>query len=542
MKVFVGSIRAKLIAVLGVIVAVIVLGVSLTLLGVRGVSNGFVDYLTVNQPRLDALNIMYGDGLLASVAVRNKIFNPSLPQPDETLARTAESFQAALETLRALTPADQHEVQASLELIERQWNIVQAARSRVMQLVAQGRVADAADWLAREENPPWRAIRVELQKLMQAERDSTQSLREQVRAQASQTYARGLVFGGAAILTAVLLSLWLVHAVLGRIDQARMTMEDLAAGEGDLTRRLVLRGQDEIAVMATSLNRFLEKVHRLVRQVVESASQVASAAEELAAVTQGAKNAVGRQRSETDQVASAMNQMTVTVQQVTRNAHNASSAAQEANSEAELGAKVVEQARAAIGSLANEVERAAAAMEAVGKDSERISAVLDVIKAVSEQTNLLALNAAIEAARAGEQGRGFSVVAEEVRLLASRTQQSTAEIEQVVAELQNDTVKALGMMQQSRKQAVESVTYAADAHAALARITTAVAIIHDMNSQIAGAAEEQSAAAEEISRNLASINDMSAQVSAASEQIYCASEELARLAEQLQGQVGQFRV
>lgn len=542
MKSLLSSIRARMIASFGFTAALIVVGLSFTLLGVRSVSSGFMNYLVSNQPRLDALNVMYGDGLLASVAVRNKIFNPALPQPDQVLAETGESFYTALETLRELTPADWSEMLASLDLIEQQWRIVQKARDDVMRLVAQGRTAEAADWLAREENPPWRVIRVELQKLMQAERESMLAAREQVQEQATQTYLRGLLVGAAAIGAAIILSLWLVAAVVRRIDQARVMIDDLAAGEGDLTRRLNLPGRDEIAAMATSLNAFLDKVHRLVREVVNSTVQVASAAEELAAVTRESRDAVERQRMETDQVATAMNQMAATVQEVARNALNASSAADEANDESERGARVVEEARSAIERLASEVERASAAMEAVAHDSERIGAVLDVIKSVSEQTNLLALNAAIEAARAGEQGRGFAVVADEVRILASRTQQSTAEIEAMIAQLQGDTDTALRVMQESRLQAVESVTSAADAHVALGRITTAVGVIHDMNAQIASAAEQQSAVAEEINRNVININDVSAQVSTASEQTYTASEELARLAEQLQGLVRHFRV
>lgn len=542
MKFQVHSIRTRMIASVFLTAALIVIGMGFTLSGVQKVSNGFMQYLSHNQPRLDALNTMFKDGLLGGIAARNKIFNPALPQPAQVIARAEESFERALEAAREGIPGEQQDVLASLNQIEQQWSIVKGARQEVLGLMEQGRGLEASEILARRENPAWRAIRLELEQLVAAEQERTLLARDLVQQQVDQTFLHGLAVGLIAIGAAIGLSLWLGVTVLRRIDLIRVLIDDLSAGEGDLTRRLRLGGRDEIAAVASSFNTFLEKVHRLVREVMDSTSQVASAAEELAAVTRESRSAVDRQLSETDQVATAMNEMTATVQEVARNALAASNAAEDANEESGRGAAVVETTRATIERLATEVERAAAAMETVANDSERIGTVLDVIKNVSEQTNLLALNAAIEAARAGEQGRGFAVVADEVRMLASRTQQSTAEIETMVEQLQNGTCNALQVMQESRLQAAESVNSASEAHDALGRITSAVAVISDMNTQIASAAEEQSAVAEEINRNITNINDVTAQVGSASEQTYIASEELARLAEQLQGLVRQFRV
>jgi len=503
-------------------------------------SNSFVDYLEFNQARMDALNVMYGDGLLGGVAARNKIFNPSLQPPAQVVRQTDENFRAAIATLRPNMRLAEN--LARLDQIEAQWQKVQDVRLRVLTLAEAGNTEEAANILAREENPAWRAIRIELQVLMDAERESTLQTRDQVQGQVARTFTSGLLVGTIAVIVALGLSLLIVTTVVRRISRTKSMIDDLAAGEGNLTRRLALGGKDELANMADSFNRFVEKVHTLVSEVAGSTAQVAAAAEELAAVTQESNNAVQRQHSETDQVATAMNEMTATVQDVARNALGDADAAQQADREAEGGAQEVSGTMGSIQRLAKEVERAAEAMEAVGKDSEQIGSVLDVIKGIAEQTKLLALNTAIEAARAGEQGCGFAVVADEVRTLASRTQKSTEEIQNMIERLQSGTRKAVEVMREGRGQASESVESAGDAQQALGRITAAVGTIRDMNTQIASAAEQQSAVAEEINKNVINISDIGAQVSSGAEQTRTAGEELARLAGQLQRLVGQFRV
>jgi len=251
---------------------------------------------------------------------------------------------------------------------------------------------------------------------------------------------------------------------------------------------------------------------------------------------------VRTQRGEIDQVATAMNEMSATVQEVARNAEQAAHAAQNADQCAKSGALVATEAMGGIDALVSEVERSAGAIHELEAESENIGMVLDVIKGIAEQTNLLALNAAIEAARAGEQGRGFAVVADEVRTLASRTQKSTQEIHHMIERLQAGASNAVRVMEAARgkgKLGVEQVERAAES---LAEIAGAVATINDMNTQIASAAEEQSAVAEEINRNVVNISHGSVQSARGTEQAALASGELARLATDLHQLVAQFKV
>ncbi|WP_394327666.1 methyl-accepting chemotaxis protein [Pseudomonas chlororaphis] len=283
-------------------------------------------------------------------------------------------------------------------------------------------------------------------------------------------------------------------------------------------------------------------LRELIGGIRDGVTQIASAAEELSAVTEETSAGVNSQKIETDQVATAMHEMTATVQEVARNAEEASQAAAAADGEAREGDKVVAEAIAQIERLASEVVRSTDAMTVLQQESQKIGSVMDVIKAVAEQTNLLALNAAIEAARAGEAGRGFAVVADEVRALAQRTQKSTEEIEGLVAGLQNGTQQVALVMNNSRSLTDSSVDLTRKAGASLENITRTVSNIQSMNQQIAAAAEEQSAVAEEISRSIINVRDVSEQTAAASDETAASSVELARLGNQLQMMVSHFRV
>ena len=350
-----------------------------------------------------------------------------------------------------------------------------------------------------------------------------------------------LIIAGVAIALGLLIAALLARSIVRPIRVAAEAMHDIAAGEGDLPRRLEASGRNEVADLARAFNQFADKVRRLVSEVAGSTAQVAASAEEMSAITDGFNRDVSRQRDEIEQVATAMNEMTATVQDVARNAAQAAESAKSADLEAQQGQLVVQQTVSSIEGVSAEVARTASAIQRLETDSQSISKVLEVIRGVAEQTNLLALNAAIEAARAGEQGRGFAVVADEVRTLASRTQQSTIEIQQVIEQLQSGARDAADVMNQGREQVDNSVMQAQQAGTSLLRITNAVTSISDMNVQIASAAEQQSAVSDEISKNVVNINHIADRVTESAGQTAQASSQLAHLASDLQTLVGQFK-
>ena len=348
----------------------------------------------------------------------------------------------------------------------------------------------------------------------------------------------------AMLLVVVGVGGWFAFATVRRIARSVAELEQATTrlADGDLTVQVDERSEDEFGHISVAFNRMCARFKQSLGAVSASTAQLAAAAEELSAVSEQTSQGIGQQQSGTDQVATAMHEMTATVQEVARNTATAADAARQADGVAKSGTAEVQQTTEAIGALAAEVDRAAQVIQKLSEDSKSIGVVLDVIRAIAEQTNLLALNAAIEAARAGEQGRGFAVVADEVRTLASRTQQSTQEIQEMIARLQAGAGEAVKVMVHGRSQAQTCVGQAGRAGAAFDSIARAVSRITDMSTQVAGAVEEQSAVAEDINRNIVSISQISAQTAAGARQTAAASGELAQLAAQLQSLVGQFRL
>jgi methyl-accepting chemotaxis protein len=344
----------------------------------------------------------------------------------------------------------------------------------------------------------------------------------------------------AALLFGVLAAIIITRQITRPLRETLEVVEKIATG--DLTHTLRVTRRDELGVLQQGIQRMGETLRDLIGGIRDGVTQIASAAEELSAVTEQTNAGVNSQKVETDQVATAMHEMAATVQEVARNAEQASEAATDADGQARAGDQVVAQAIAQIERLAVEVNRSTEAMGQLQQESQKIGSVMDVIKSVAEQTNLLALNAAIEAARAGEAGRGFAVVADEVRGLAQRTQKSTEEIEVLVAGLQSGTQQVANVMHGSRSLTDSSVELTRKAGASLENITRTVSNIQSMNQQIAAAAEQQSAVAEEISRSILNVRDVSEQTAAASQETAASSVELARLGNQLQMLVSHFRV
>ncbi|AXS82984.1 methyl-accepting chemotaxis protein [Marinobacter sp. Arc7-DN-1] len=343
-----------------------------------------------------------------------------------------------------------------------------------------------------------------------------------------------------ALLVVLYLFLSFYRGVIDSIEEFQETTGKL--GEGDLTARFNIRGKDELAGVAQSLNVMVSGFEKVVKHVIQSTEQVAQAAEELSAVTEQTAAGVSQQRAETQQVASAMSELSATVREVACNTVAAAEAANQANSEAGEGRGVLQEMVAKVNVLAEAMEDAGQVMTQLQSQSSEIGTVLEVINGIAEQTNLLALNAAIEAARAGEGGRGFAVVADEVRSLAARTQSSTEEIDATIEKLRCGAADAVKVIELSRKNTGESVELAKVTGRSLESILERVAVINDMNTQIASAADQQTTVADEMNLNVENIAGVAEQAATASGQTAESSQNLSLLSQELLQSVVHFKV
>jgi len=346
--------------------------------------------------------------------------------------------------------------------------------------------------------------------------------------------ALALLMGGLYLL--------ITNIIIKPLTNLALKLQAISSGEGDLQARIDIQGKTEFAWVAGSFNTFVKKIGKTIYKINAISEQLANASQQLSDIAKKTEQDVQRQQIETNQVSSAMEQMTLTVHNVSENALNASNAASSANNEATEGNTIVGSAVDAINSLATEVENTAGVIRELETDSESIGQVLGVIQGIAEQTNLLALNAAIEAARAGEQGRGFAVVADEVRTLASRTQNSTEEIRQTIERLQNRAKSAAQVMEVGRNQAATSVDKAASAGDSLNRINEKINMINEMNTEIADASNQQAQVTDEIKKNISSISQISVQTAEGMHLTSQSSQNLLELAESLRAAIHQFKI
>jgi methyl-accepting chemotaxis protein len=352
---------------------------------------------------------------------------------------------------------------------------------------------------------------------------------------ADQRYQTNITVFAALLVCGLLLAIFVAVFTIRSMSRAVRALEGaaVAMAEGKLAARADESGSDELSDVARSFNRVGDKFRETVEEVSRTVRRLTSSTDALTEITTTTTEAVGRQRRDTDQVARAVQELSIVVQDVARSANEAAIAAESADAASATGKVVVTRTRDANHTLAEDVENAAAVIAELSADSQQIGSVLDVIRGIAEQTNLLALNAAIEAARAGEQGRGFAVVADEVRTLASRTQQSTEEIQSMIERLQGRSRDAVEVMEKGRKNAEACVVQVAEAEDALAQISEAVASINALNAQIATASEEQRATTESINDSVAGISGVADETAGDAARTLESVKQLAELAAHL---------
>ncbi|WGO98476.1 methyl-accepting chemotaxis protein [Saccharophagus degradans] len=359
-------------------------------------------------------------------------------------------------------------------------------------------------------------------------------------AAAAQIKMMSLLIVGLALCLA--LGILLPRFAGARLNALLERLKSIAEGDGDLTQRLEITGKDEFGQIAHEFNVFVANLQESIANVVAVSNQLADKSNYIDKESNSTSQTADRQRQETTMAATAINEMSATVLEVARNTSSAADSAKSADQCAVDGQKIVTAMARGVEALAEEIETSSSAINLLKEDSVSVGAVLDVIRGIAEQTNLLALNAAIEAARAGEQGRGFAVVADEVRTLAQRTQESTQEIREVIERLQGGADTAVERMTGSSRKVGENVDAANNAGAALANITEAVKQIVDLNVQIASAAEEQTTVTEEINRNMVNISEQTEITAESAQSLATAAQELRNLSDNLHQTVGRFKV
>lgn len=358
----------------------------------------------------------------------------------------------------------------------------------------------------------------------------------------SQTHNTVILLLIGSLVVAAAISYFFPLLIIAPIREMTEKVDELTAGGGDLTAKISVKSTDEIGQMGRSINKFIASLHGLIGKTIQIGTSLRQEVSTLNSASTESHSVADSAMQETDMLATSITEMAASVHEVAQNANNAATQASKANEESQAGKGVVDSTKEAIETLSEEVQKSAHVIEKLKADTSGIDDVVNVIRGIAEQTNLLALNAAIEAARAGEQGRGFAVVADEVRALASRTQSSTDEIQQMIEVLQSSADDAYNIMQNSTTSAERAVEQANNAYVSLDEINNAISIMSDMNTQIAAAAEEQSAVSEEISENANKLSMFSKQSSELSDNVLGASNALSGSASELNQMLNKFQV
>jgi methyl-accepting chemotaxis protein len=519
--------------------------VAMGTLGMRGITQVAESSTTLTNRHLPAISLLLNadrDLYQAFVAERSLLDEDSGSHAAELRASHAENLQQAYDRVHkfaAMQPGS--EALALVAEFDRGFERWKATSQRVLEMASSD--PNAASRLSfADSEAQFEEARSAIDKLGELEDNAANAVGTAAIARGEAlAWQQGLIIA-IGLLVCLVLVVGFPLLVTRPLHNLLYRIEQIADGDGDLRVRLDVMSKDELGKLSHAFNRFLDKLQPLIKEVGRVTGEVADSAKSLAGMAAANDRLISSEHAAVDQVSTAATEMSVAVHEVARNAQNAADAARHAETQSREGAQVVGATIHSIRQLAQEVESASDTIQTLEQETANIGAVLAVIKGIAEQTNLLALNAAIEAARAGEQGRGFAVVADEVRALAARTQESTKDIQQMIERLQVGVQNAVKATHSGSARARQSVEQAAGVDQALSVTGDSVQRINDMAAQIATACEEQSSVTEEIARNISDIRDLSNEAALTSEQSTRASQHLSELSYGLAQLVGRFRV
>ncbi|MGA9700045.1 methyl-accepting chemotaxis protein [Pseudomonas putida] len=539
------KLKSKLLTAFGLCALITVVVAALGQSGIAKLYGQLQDTVTNNM-----VSIQKTDAIMANAIATNRDFFKAIVltaanASDDDINAVIQSYrdnqseaQDAFKTYRA-TPLEADE-RAAGDDFERDWPAYIAAVDLGFAALKSGDIEQARRLATNNVTPPYLKLIAEIKIMIES--NSRQALDVAKAGESTNNQVTWVLIVGCliAMLCAGVLGMIVTRMITRPIYLSVEGAERVA--KGDLTQAIEVRGTDETGQLLQSLSVMQSNLKGTVQQIADASNQLASAAEELTAVTEDSARGLVRQNDEILQAATAVNEMTAAVEEVARNAASTSQISSQTAEDALKGQKQVQQAVTAINTVTEEITDSTQRVEALAGQIHDITKVLDVIRGIAEQTNLLALNAAIEAARAGEQGRGFAVVADEVRALAHRTQTSTGEIEAMISRVRGGADDAVQAMEKSQNLVRSTQLLATEAGLALERISKGVSQINEQNLVIASAAEEQAQVAREVDRNLVNIQDLSTQTAAGANQTSASSHELSQLAISFNTLVRQFRL
>ncbi|HFB64505.1 MAG TPA: methyl-accepting chemotaxis protein [Aeromonadales bacterium] len=483
-----------------------------------------------NKASLEKLNEMIQE---ATVTVTDGLQINQLDTLQTTINELQSLEQALVETLATVKNADS--VKDAIDRFKSYIGIDGVLQQHKQRLMAD--IAVANTWNNMKEQ--LKVAKKSLNKVSTLASNLATKAKET--AESSVTFSKSLiiVISLIAIAIAIAIGYWVSKSISKPLAVIAEVFAKVSAG--DMTQTVDIKSRDEFGQLGQWINDLVGKLRKMLSDISNNSQQLSAAAEETSAITEQTRVGVEQQKDQIGQIATAMAEMAATVEDVANSANNAMDEVISARNQSAHGSEVVQQTRDTILHLSGEINRAGSVITKLDEHSSDIGAILDVIRGIADQTNLLALNAAIEAARAGEHGRGFSVVADEVRSLASKTQESTADIQHMIEELQQGTQEAVSVMENSQKEANTCVEKSDTASVALTEIASAIQAINDMSSHIAHAAKEQNTVTQEMHRNIEAISEISEQTALGATQTSEASHEQSNLANQLQNLVNRFR-
>ncbi len=501
--------------------------------------------LTENyQPAVSAALNADRDLYQAYTAQQNLIFAAQSGNPTDSLLKDfEENAQQALDrmsTVKNLLAANN--IKAELNGFEQDYKRWKTAADQVNAMATNGQAQAARDTLQATALPLFSSLRQHYDVAGAFADEQALITAQAATAQGNRSMMITVVITVLVLAVSGIIFLISIRLIGGAMNELRRRLNDIAEGEGDLSHRVPVELDDDLGRLSASVNAVLGNLQAMVREIKTLSTELSQGAGQLETAASENSEGITQQTDAITQVATAINEMQSAIEEVAGNASTAAEVTHSAQQNAESGARIIQNSSQEVHRLSEQIKTAVDVIRKLSEDSSNITSVLDVIRGVAEQTNLLALNAAIEAARAGEQGRGFAVVADEVRTLAQRTQESTADIQSMITTLQTGVSNIVSVMEQGNEQATQTVKLSSEAEQELGAILGAMNSISDVNASVASATEEQTQVVDEINRSIVRINDLAQSSDERSTEINQISQLLAGYATTLDTQVGRFRV